>query len=125
MSCRIEFLRCRDAAQSAGEMWVAFVSIVLALSGVEAIANLTGVMKKPVPQTASKAIWVVAGEVAIFNVVLAVCMLAIFPLQSRRACGRHAGVPDGPLRRSMGRMGGANHRRIAAAVARPTPRSPT
>ena len=30
------------------EMWAAFVSIVLALSGVEAIANLTGVMKKPV-----------------------------------------------------------------------------
>src|SRR5207237_5922469 len=43
-----------------GEMWVAFVSIVLALSGVEAIANLTGVMKKPVYKTAKKSIWVVA-----------------------------------------------------------------
>src|SRR5205823_13092150 len=31
-----------------GELWVAFVSIVLALSGVEAIANLTGVMVKAV-----------------------------------------------------------------------------
>src|SRR2546429_6364137 len=61
-------------------MWVAFVSIVLALSGVEAIANLTGVMIKPVPVTAKKAIWVVAAEVAIFNVLLAACMLAIFPL---------------------------------------------
>jgi amino acid transporter len=63
-----------------GEIWVAFVSIVLALSGVEAIANLTGVMKKPVAHTARKAIWVVATEVAVFNVLLALFMLAIFPL---------------------------------------------
>ncbi|HEX4125573.1 MAG TPA: APC family permease [Tepidisphaeraceae bacterium] len=62
------------------DVWMAFVSIVLALSGVEAIANLTGVMKRPVPKTASKAIFVVAIEVAFFNVFLAVCMLAIFPL---------------------------------------------
>jgi len=53
---------------------------VLALSGVEAIANLTGVMKKPVAHTARKAIWVVATEVAVFNVLLAIFMLAIFPL---------------------------------------------
>ncbi len=63
-----------------GDMWIAFVSIVLALSGVEAIANLTGVMKKPVAHTARKAIWVVTAEVAVFNVLLALCMLAIFPL---------------------------------------------
>ena len=62
------------------DLWVGFVSIVLALSGVEAIANLTGVMKKPVAATARKAIWVVALEVAIFNVLLAAVMLAIFPL---------------------------------------------
>lgn len=65
---------------SFSHMWVAFVSIVLALSGVEAIANLTGVMKKPVAHTARKAIWVVALEVAIFNIVLSVIMLAIYPL---------------------------------------------
>ena len=63
-----------------GRLWVSFVSIVLALSGVEAIANLTGVMKKPVAHTARKAIWVVATEVAVFNVLLALFMLAIFPL---------------------------------------------
>jgi amino acid transporter len=62
------------------QLWIAFVSIVLALSGVEAIANLTGVMKKPVAHTARKAIWVVATEVAVFNVLLALFMLAIFPL---------------------------------------------
>lgn len=63
-----------------GQLWVAFVSIVLALSGVEAIANLTGVMRRPVAATARKAIWVVAGEVALFNIILAICMLAIFPI---------------------------------------------
>lgn len=63
-----------------GEIWISFVSIVLALSGVEAIANLTGVMQKPVAHTARKAIWVVATEVAVFNVLLAIFMLAIFPI---------------------------------------------
>jgi amino acid transporter len=67
-----------------GDVWVAFVGIVLALSGVEAIANLTGVMRKPVYATARKAIWVVAVEVAVFNLLLAVIMLAIFPLDRDR-----------------------------------------
>jgi amino acid transporter len=58
-------------------VWISFVSIVLALSGVEAIANLTGVMKRPVAHTARKAIWVVATEVGVFNVLLALAMLAI------------------------------------------------
>jgi amino acid transporter len=66
-------------------LWIQFVSIVLALSGVEAIANLTGVMKKPVPTTARKAIWVVALEVAIFNVLLAICMVASKKLTNREA----------------------------------------
>jgi nucleotide-binding universal stress UspA family protein len=56
------------------------VAIVLALSGVEAIANLTGVMKRPVHRTARRSIWVVAAEVAIFNVLLALAMVAITPL---------------------------------------------
>lgn len=66
------------------ELWVAFVSILLALSGVEAIANLTGVMEKPVLRTASRAIWVVALEVAVFNVLLAVCMINVFPLDGEK-----------------------------------------
>jgi amino acid transporter len=61
-------------------MWEAFVSIVLALSGVEAIANLTGVMKRPVSGTAKKSIWVVAAEVAIFNVLLGIVMCAVSTL---------------------------------------------
>ncbi len=74
--------RVGSLKHSLGHMWVAFVSIVLALSGVEAIANLTGVMKKPVYKTASRAIWIVAIEVAVFNVLLAICMANIYPLGS-------------------------------------------
>jgi amino acid transporter len=57
-------------------MWLHFVAIVLALSGVEAIGNLTGVMEKPVARTARKAIWVVAVEVAAFNILLCVAMVS-------------------------------------------------
>src|SRR5438067_4294790 len=60
-------------------MWRAFVFVVLALSGVEAIANLTGVMHKPVYGTARKAIWVVALEVAAFNLLLCLAMVALAP----------------------------------------------
>jgi amino acid transporter len=59
------------------KLWEGFVYIVLALSGVEAIANLTGVMKKPVFATSSKAIYLVAIEVAIFNLLLGVAMVAL------------------------------------------------
>ena len=62
------------------DMWQSFVGIVLALSGVEAIASLTGVMKKPVFGTASRSIWVVAAEVVLFNMILTLAMLAITPL---------------------------------------------
>lgn len=61
------------------DLWRAFVAIVLALSGVEAIASLTGVMKRPVYTTARKAIWVVACEVALFNVLLALVMCTLPP----------------------------------------------
>jgi len=71
-----------------GKMWKAFVSIVLALSGVEAVANLTGVMQKPVYRSASKSIWTVAIEVAGFNLLLAIAMISI-PL-----LGRHAHTED-------------------------------
>jgi amino acid transporter/nucleotide-binding universal stress UspA family protein len=69
-----------DLHQDPLNMWQGFVAIVLALSGCEAIANLTGVMHKPVYRTASKSIWTVALEVAVFNLILAVAMIAINPL---------------------------------------------
>jgi amino acid transporter len=61
------------------DLWRAFVYVVLALSGVEAIANLTGVMRKPVYKTAKKSIWLVACEVAVVNLLLCLAMVALAP----------------------------------------------
>src|SRR3954465_11391317 len=61
------------------DLWRAFVFVVLALSGVEAIANLTGVMKKPDYNTARKSIWLVAAEVATLNLLLALAMVQLAP----------------------------------------------
>jgi nucleotide-binding universal stress UspA family protein/tetrahydromethanopterin S-methyltransferase subunit G len=66
--------------------WVAFVGVILALSGVEAIANLTGVMKLDpdstvdaplVSKTARRAIWPVAIEVVLGTVLLGWAMLSL------------------------------------------------
>jgi amino acid transporter len=65
------------------DLWYGFVYIVLALSGVEAIANLTGVMKRPVYATAQKSIWLVAIEVAVFNLLLAIVMISLSPTMGR------------------------------------------
>jgi amino acid transporter/nucleotide-binding universal stress UspA family protein len=68
--------------------WVAFVEVILALSGVEAIANLTGVMKldpdsspdKPkVSKTSTRAIVVVAIEVVFGTALLGWAMLSLPP----------------------------------------------
>ena len=68
--------------------WIAFVSMILTLSGVEAIANLTGVMKldpgstmsEPrVTRTATRAIIVVAAEVVIGTALLGWAMLSLGP----------------------------------------------
>jgi amino acid transporter/nucleotide-binding universal stress UspA family protein len=68
--------------------WIEFVGVILALSGVEAIANLTGVMKldegssmeKPkVAKTAGKAILLVALEVVIGTALLGWAMLSLSP----------------------------------------------
>ncbi len=61
------------------DKWFAFVNVVLALSGVEAVANMTGVMVRPVKQTARKTILPVLVEVVVLNLVLAVGMCALSP----------------------------------------------
>lgn len=69
-----------------GKNWIAFVGVILALSGVEAIANLTGVMKldpgssmeKPkISHTARKSIWPVALEVVVGTSLLGWAMLSL------------------------------------------------
>ena len=72
--------------ESFGTLWVQFVGVILALSGVEAIANLTGVMKldpdssmdRPrVARTSLKAITPVAIEVVFGTALLGWAMLSL------------------------------------------------
>src|SRR5438876_7980698 len=71
---------------SFGQNWAAFVGIVLALSGVEAIANATGVMKLDpgstdanprVTKTSTPAILIVIMEVCVFTALLGLAMHAL------------------------------------------------
>ncbi len=72
--------------ENLGHLWVAFVGVILALSGVEAVANITGVMKADsdstpehpkVVRTATKAIVPVAIEVVVGTALLGWAMLSI------------------------------------------------
>ena len=59
------------------EWWRQFTALILAISGVEAIANMTGIMVKPVERTARRAIWPVLIEIVVLNIVLTLAMLAV------------------------------------------------
>jgi amino acid transporter/nucleotide-binding universal stress UspA family protein len=70
--------------------WIAFVGIVLALSGVEAIANATGVMpldpgcdpdKPCVSKTSNKALVIIMIEVCVFTALLGFGMQALHGLK--------------------------------------------
>jgi amino acid transporter/nucleotide-binding universal stress UspA family protein len=72
--------------QSFNMVWVQFVGVILALSGVEAIANLTGVMKldegstiaePSVGRESARAIWPVAVEVVLGTALLGWAMLSL------------------------------------------------
>lgn len=72
------------------EIWVNFVGVIVALSGIEAIANTTGVMKlnrgttyktPSVTHTATRAIIMVIAEVAIFTTFFALITSAISHLE--------------------------------------------
>lgn len=69
--------RVHRPTESLGHQWLMLVNVVLALSGVEAVANMTGVMRQPVATTSRRAIWPVLVEVVVFNLVLAVGMNAL------------------------------------------------
>ena len=84
----LTFAHLQRPHQNFGHNWTAFVGVILALSGVEAIANLTGVMKLDpgatmelpvVRRTASKAILIVAIEVVIGTAILGWAMLSLPP----------------------------------------------
>ncbi|MCX6911162.1 MAG: universal stress protein [Verrucomicrobia bacterium] len=90
--------------------WNGFVGIVLALSGVEAIANATGVMKlnpgstdaRPsVSRTSTPATFVVMIEVCVFTALLGLAMNALPGLQASHGevnAPGHEGVRDYMLR---------------------------
>src|SRR3989338_6100432 len=63
--------------------WSAFVAVVLALSGVESIANTTGIMVEPVRKTARRAILTVLLEVTVVSLILGAAMNAIPGLEGR------------------------------------------
>jgi amino acid transporter/nucleotide-binding universal stress UspA family protein len=84
----LTFSHVQPSHESFKENWTAFVGVILALSGVEAIANLTGVMKldpgstvdlPKVRRTASKAILLVAVEVVLGTALLGWAMLSLSP----------------------------------------------
>src|SRR6266481_6816357 len=84
----LTFQHLEPSHQSFRHNWTAFVGVILALSGVEAIANLTGVMKLDpgssadmpmVRRTASKAIFLVSIEVVLGTALLGWAMLSLSP----------------------------------------------
>jgi amino acid transporter len=115
-----------------GEWWVAFTGVILALSGVESIANMTGVMKldagsspgRPqVTRTARKAIIVVMLEVVVLTTLFGLAMHAIPNMGARDHEGdmlRHMGqvFVDEPMRQIswMEWLGGRNWFALAVSV---------
>lgn len=71
--------------------WVGFTELILALSGVEAIANMTGIMVQPVEKTARKAILPVLVEIVILNLVLGAAMNTL----PDSILNRQVTLPDG------------------------------
>lgn len=69
------------------QSWVVFTKICLAMAGVEAVANMAGLMREPVSRTAKRTIWPVAAEVGVFNVVFGVALAGLAALA-------HTTVPD-------------------------------
>jgi amino acid transporter len=73
----VPYLGNADLAPPSGSItqsWIGFTEIVLALSGVEAIANMTGIMVHPVERTARRSILPVLVEIVVLNLILAAAM---------------------------------------------------
>ena len=62
---------------SPGHAWVNFTKICLALAGVEAVANMSGLMKQPVEREAKRTIWPVSIEVVGLNLVFGLALTAL------------------------------------------------
>lgn len=76
-----------------GSAWVNFTKICLALAGVEAVANMTGLMKRPIDREVKRTIWPVAIEVVTLNLVFGLVLAGL----SYSVVGtplRHMHTPD-------------------------------
>ena len=62
---------------SPAHAWVNFTKICLALAGVEAVANMTGLMHKPVAKTSRRTIWPVAIEVVVLNMLFGIALAGL------------------------------------------------
>jgi len=65
------------AESTPGEAWISFTRICLALAGVEAVANMTGLMRPPVARTARRTIWPVTVEVVALNLVFGIALAGL------------------------------------------------
>lgn len=71
-------LSWEGVAQSSNwQRWESLVRIMLALSGVEAVSNMTGIMKQPVARTAKRTIWPVFAEVCLFNIIFGLAIAGL------------------------------------------------
>ena len=59
------------------DAWVSFTKICLALAGVEAVANMTGMMKHPVGRESKRTIWPVTIEVVALNMVFGIALAGL------------------------------------------------
>ncbi|NBR07655.1 MAG: amino acid transporter [Planctomycetes bacterium] len=92
---RIDFpVRERYSLAAWGDAWIAFTEVVLALSGIEAIANMTGVMVLTVRQTSRRAILPVLFEVVVLNLVLTAAMNALPDSKLVDVEGHYLGTDD-------------------------------
>lgn len=57
--------------------WAQFTYIILAISGVEAVANMTGIMVEPVKKTSRRAILPVMIEIVVLNLLITLAMQAV------------------------------------------------
>lgn len=76
----LRYARITAALGGPTEWWTQFTMIILALSGVEAVGNMTGIMVQPVDKTSRKAILPVMIEIVVLNIIMTLAMQAV-PLE--------------------------------------------
>lgn len=90
------------------ERWQSLVRIMLALSGVEAVSNMTGLMTPPVDKTARKTIWPVLVEVIVLNLVFGVALAGLPKLAAQHRSDYETYIVD--------RAAGVSEEKAADAV---------